>query len=149
VTAALVLALLAAEPATATKSDPLTASVEDFTVEGLNRTQLLKLQFQLNEQRPGLGGVAMLASGIVLDVLGAISLTAGAVGLGSPTNNWFKDNGGALGYTTLTFGVIGLVAGVALTVWGAISTSRALPLRRLGSFKLQMVNEALAKQPAE
>jgi hypothetical protein len=140
----------------------LQADVNTFSTEGLSRVELQKLRFRLDEQRPGLvSPIVTLSGGAALAFLGLAGLVTGVIGLTAPGQNEFKRYaagdpfGGpvgmqptGLGYFVITAGVVFSLAGAALTTLGTMWLKSTLAERKLAAFKLELVDEALAKTPA-
>lgn len=134
------------------------SDVADFSVDGLSRTDLMKLRFQLQEQRPGLvSPLALISGGAVIDILGlGLAVTAGLMGgvgngpfggrdfdpnLGHYTDPYFT----AGGVISLVTGIVMVLGGAAMIVFGGMSLSDVLPARRAASFKMNLIDTELDK----
>jgi hypothetical protein len=131
------------------KADPI-----DFNPEGLSRTDLLKLKFQLQESRPGLvSPIVMIGLGAAFDFLGLVFLTTTSVGYSEGHNIWVAHDGignspSALSYTGWIVSSAMLVVGSLMVACGAIRLGRYLPRRRLAAFKIDLIDTELARQAA-
>jgi hypothetical protein len=134
------------------KADPI-----DFNPDGLSRTDLLKLKFQLQESRPGLvSPIVMIGLGAAFDFLGLVFLTTTSVGYSAGHNIWVAQQSSALGgvstspsalsYTGWVVSSAMLVVGSLMVACGAIRLGRYLPRRRLAAFKIDLVDAEFAKQ---
>jgi hypothetical protein len=134
----------------------LTAEVADFNLDGLSRTDLMKLKFQIGESRPGIvSPLIMLGVGGLLDFLGFSALVGASIGYGARYGVWTSWNTDPLGttavnpsglsYATWTVGSVLLVLGSLLIACGGVRLDRYLPLRRAAGFKMDLIDEELSK----
>jgi hypothetical protein len=135
----------------------INADVAEFSVDGMPRTDLMKLRFQLQEQRPGLiSPLAMLSGGGVLAFLGLGLIVTTAIlssevrePFGAYSFNPMTGSDDAYvtagGIAAITGGIVMVLAGAALIVFGGLHLSDVLPSRRAAGFKMNLIDTELDK----
>jgi hypothetical protein len=129
------------------------ADVDDFRVEGMPRTELMKLRFKLQESRPDIvAPLVMIGGGLVLDFVGFLGLVAPAIGQkwGRETFTTVDPITGdrrlsGVSYASLVTGSVLFVVGTLVAICGGVRLSRYLPVRRIAAFKIDLVNVELER----
>jgi hypothetical protein len=139
----LTLLVLAAAP-----SDDalLKASIDEFSIEGLDRAHLAELRGKIDAAQPRVTGpLLQLGSGATMALAGFLGVVLAANGVQARATPWTTDSHApnAVAWATFITGSVFMAFGALFAACGAVRLTRYLPVRRNAAFKLDVIDTEL------